>query len=67
MKLNAKWIWAAEEYANAYCYMRRQFMVADVAYQATFRIAAQSLTVLPHNQYTGSVQCRWRRVDISGL
>ena len=31
MTLNARWIWADEEYANAYCHFRRVFEVGEVA------------------------------------
>jgi alpha-L-rhamnosidase len=38
----ARWIWAEEHYANAYCYLRRSFEVADAAMQATLRISADT-------------------------
>lgn len=42
MQLDAEWIWAEEEYLNAYCYLRRSFEVAEVAMKATLRISADT-------------------------
>ncbi|MGM0492549.1 MAG: family 78 glycoside hydrolase catalytic domain [Armatimonadota bacterium] len=42
MDLDARWIWADEEYPNAYCHLRRTFECDEVAMEATLRISADT-------------------------
>ena len=54
MKLDARWIWIDEEYANSYCYLRRTFEVGEVAMKATLRISADtSYAVWVNGRYVG--------------
>ncbi|MBD3293008.1 MAG: Bacterial alpha-L-rhamnosidase, partial [Armatimonadia bacterium] len=54
MRLAGTWIWADEEYPNAYCHLRRTFEVADAATRATLRISADtSYIVWVNGRYVG--------------
>lgn len=54
MQLNARWIWADEEYANAYCHLRRVFEVGEVAMKATLQISADTgYAVWVNGRYVG--------------
>ncbi|MFW6438269.1 MAG: alpha-L-rhamnosidase N-terminal domain-containing protein, partial [Armatimonadota bacterium] len=54
MELSARWIWADEEYPNAYCYLRGSVEVAEVAMKATLRISADtSYAVWVNGRYLG--------------
>jgi len=54
MDLNARWIWADEDYPNAYCYLRGNVEVAGVAMTATLRITADTSYALWINgRYVG--------------
>lgn len=42
MQMSARWIWAADEYPNAYCYLRRSFEATGPALKAVLRISADT-------------------------
>ncbi|MGC9318911.1 MAG: alpha-L-rhamnosidase N-terminal domain-containing protein, partial [Armatimonadota bacterium] len=42
MQLQAGWIWAGRPHPNAYCYLRREFEMADAAALARLRVTADT-------------------------